>query len=147
MSDQEPSSYFEYIINDADSYQALLSGANLEIAQLEPGRLIGRHVRLGLPGGQFSYVETDLSMRGIGTFPKLWTLSVVLESATRSLQHGIEVRAGSMFIHGPAAKHDGVYGRNFKIVCFTVSDKVFAKCIRVANLVADLDGLVLDQRK
>ncbi len=130
MSDQEPANYFEFIINDADSYQALLTGANLEISQLEPGRLIGRHVRLSLPGGQFSYVETSLSMRGVGTFPNLWTLSVVLESATRSLQHGIEVRAGSMFIHGPAAKHDGVYGRNFKVVCFTVSDKFFAKYIR-----------------
>jgi hypothetical protein len=67
----------EYIINDADSYRAVLSGANLEISQLEPGRLIRRHVRLGLPDGQFSYIETSLSMRGIGTFPNMWTLSVI----------------------------------------------------------------------
>jgi hypothetical protein len=39
MSNQKPSDYFEYIINDADAYRALLSGANLEISQLEPGRL------------------------------------------------------------------------------------------------------------
>ena len=127
ISNQNPQDYFEYIINDADSYQALLSGANLKISQLEPGRLIGRHVRLGLQGGQFSYVETDLSMRCSGTFPNLWTLSVVLDSATRSLQHGIEVNAGSLFIHGPGAEHDGIYGRNFKVVCFAVDDEVFAK--------------------
>ena len=122
--------YFEYIINDADSYQAVLSGADVEISQLEPGRLMGRHVRLGLPGGQFSCVETSLSMRGIGTFPNMWTLSVILESEGRSLQHGIEVSAGSMFIHGPGAEHDGVYGRNFEIVCFTLRDEVFARHIQ-----------------
>lgn len=130
MLNQKPSNYFEFIINDADSYRAVLAGANLEISQLEPGRLVGRHVRLGLPGGQFSYVETGLSLRCTGTFPNLWTLSVILESKGRSLQHGIEVRAGSLFIHGPGAEHDGVYGQNFKIVCFVVSDEVFAKHIR-----------------
>ena len=31
MSDLKTANYFEYIINDADSYRALLSGANLEI--------------------------------------------------------------------------------------------------------------------
>jgi len=127
---QIPSNYFEYIISDADSYRAVLSGANVEISQLEPGRLIGRHVRVGLPGGQLSCVETSLSLRAIGTFPNFWTLSVILDSTTRSLQHGIEVRAGSLFIHGPGAAHDGVYGRNFKIVCFTVRDEVFTKHIR-----------------
>jgi len=123
-------SYFEYIINDADSYRSLFEGANLEISQLEPGRLIGRHVRLDLQGGQFSYVETGLSIRGRGTFPNLWTLSVVLDCTTRSLQHGTEVRAGSLFIHGPGAEHDGVYGQNFKIVCFAVRDEIFSKHLR-----------------
>ncbi len=126
--------YFEYIINDADSYRAVLTGVDLQISQLEPGRLIGRHVRLGLQGGQFSYVETGLSLRGTGSFPNLWTLSVVLDSATRSLQHGIEVGAGSMFIHWPRAEQDGVYGRNFKIVCFSLRDEVFVKHIRRLSL-------------
>jgi AraC-like DNA-binding protein len=130
MSNQEPSNYFEYMIRDADSYQAVLSGANVEISQLEPGRLSGRHVRLDLPGGQFSCVETNLPMRGTGTFPNLWTLSVILECKGRSLQHGLEVRAGSLLIHGPGAEHDGVYGRDFKIVCFSVRDEILAKHLR-----------------
>lgn len=130
MPNQEPSSYFEYIFNDVDSYRALLTGANLEISQLEPGQLIGRHVRLGLQSGQFSYIETSLAMRGMGTFPNLWTLSVILKSEGRSLQHGIEVRAGSLLIHRPGAEHDGVYGRNFKIVCFAIDDEEFAKHVR-----------------
>jgi len=130
MPEPEPSNYFEYIIRDADSYRAVLSEANLEISQLEPGRLTGRHVRLVLPDGEFSYVSTSLSMRGIGTFPNLWTLSVILDSTTRSLQHGIEVRAGSLLIHRPKVEHDGVYGRNSTIVCFAVRDEVFVKHIR-----------------
>lgn len=130
MPNQESSNYFEYIINDLDSYRAVLSGANLEISQLQSGRLVGRHVRLGLPGGQFSYVELGLSMRAVGIFPNLWTLSAVLESKGRSLQHGTEVRAGSLFIHGPGAEHDAVYGQDSKIVCFAVPDEVFAKRVR-----------------
>jgi AraC family transcriptional regulator, ethanolamine operon transcriptional activator len=127
MPKAEPSSYFEYIIRDADSYGEVLSETNLEIFQLEPGRLSGRHVRLGVPGGQFSYCESGAQLRGKGTFPNLWTLSVILGSATRSRQHGIEVRAGSLVIHRPGVEHDGVYGRNFKVACFTVSDQVLAK--------------------
>lgn len=130
MIDQKPSSYFEYIIRDTDSYRSVLAAANVEISQLEPGRLNGRHVRLDLPGGQFSFVETNLSMRSIGTFPNMWTLSVVLESEGRSLQHGIEVRAGSLLIHGPGAENDGVYGRRFKIICFSLREDVFAKFSR-----------------
>ena len=122
--------YFESIINDAESFRALLAGANLEFSQLEPGQLIGRQVRLALPGGQFSYAETELSMRVTGIFPILWTLSVVLESDTRSSQHGEEVHAGSLFIHAPGATHDAVYGRNFKVVCFAVRDEIFAKYVR-----------------
>ncbi len=83
MSNQNLPNYFEYIIRDVDSYREVLSGATVEISQLEPGRLVGRHVRLGLPDGQFSCVETSLSMRGIGTFPDMWTLSVILESKGR----------------------------------------------------------------
>lgn len=125
---QDPrTDYFEYVIRDADSYATVLSGANVEISQLEAGRLRGRHVRLTLPDGQFSYVETGLSLRGTGSFPNLWTFSVILDSRTRSLQHGVEVRAGSLLIHRPGAEHDGVYGRNFKVACFNLRDDVFAK--------------------
>jgi AraC-like DNA-binding protein len=127
MPKSESPTYFEYIIRDADSYAAVLADANLQILQLEPGSLSGRHVRLDLPGsGQFSYIETNLQLRGNGTFPDLWTLSVLLQSTSRSLQHGIEVGAGSLVIHRPNAEHDGVYGRNCKIVCFSVQDQVLA---------------------
>jgi hypothetical protein len=56
----ESPNYLEYIIRDAVSYGAILAPANLQILQLEPGSLSGRHVRLDLPGGQFSYIETSL---------------------------------------------------------------------------------------
>ena len=89
--------------------------------------LSGRHVRLGLPGGQFSYVETSKQLRGSGAFPNLWTLSVILGSKTPSRQHGIEVLPGSLMIHRPGGEHDGVYGRNFKVACISVQDEVLAK--------------------
>jgi hypothetical protein len=73
MANPKPSNYFEYVIRDADSYRAVFSGANWQISQLEPGRLSGRHVRLALPDGEFSYVETSLPLRGCGTFSNLWT--------------------------------------------------------------------------
>jgi AraC family ethanolamine operon transcriptional activator len=127
MLKPEPLSYFEYIIRDAESYRAVLSEANHTIYQIEPGCLRGRHVRFGLPGGQFSYVETNIALRGGGSFPNRWTLSVLLESTTQSLQHGVEVRAGSLVIHRPYAAHDGVYGRNCKFTCVTVNDDVMIK--------------------
>jgi AraC family ethanolamine operon transcriptional activator len=127
MTKPTPANYWEYIIRDVDSYRAVLSGADVEITQLEPGRLSGRHVRLGLPGGQFSCIETSAQLRGNGTFPNLWTLTVILGSKTRSLQHGVEVRAGSFVIHRPGVEHDGVYGRNSKVACITVHDEVLAK--------------------
>jgi AraC-like DNA-binding protein len=124
----KPSNYFENAIRDADSYAAMLSENALEISQIEPGCLSGRHVRFGgVPSGQFSYVETSLALRGKGTFSNRWTLSVILESATPSRQHGIEVRPGSLVIHRPNAEHDAVYGRNFKVACFSVGDDVLAK--------------------
>ena len=130
MLKPEPLNYFEHIIRDADSYGAVLSDADIEISQIEPGCLSGRHLRLGLPGGQFSYVETSLALRGNGTFSNRWTLSVVLESTTRSRQHGIEVRPGSLVIHRPNVEHDAVYGRDFKVTCFSVDDQVLTKHLR-----------------
>jgi AraC-like DNA-binding protein len=127
MLKPEPFNYVEHIIRDADSYGTVLSEADLEITQIEPGCLSGRHARFGLPGGQFSYVETSLALRGNGIFSNRWTLSVVLECRTRSLQHGIEVRPGSLVIHRPNAEHDAVYGRNFKVACFSIRDEVLAK--------------------
>ena len=127
MLKPEPFNYVEHIIRDADSYGAVLSEADLEITQIEPGCLSGRHVRFGLPSGQFSYVETSLALRGNGTFSNRWTLSVVLESKRRLWQHGIEVRPGSLVIHRPNVEHDAVYGRNFKVACFSIRDEVLAK--------------------
>ena len=130
MLKPKPLNYFEYIIRDSDSYGAMLSEDDLEISQIEPGCLSGRHVRFGLPGGQFSYVETNLAMRGNGTFSNRWALSAILESTTPSRQHGIEVRPGSLVIHRPNAEHDAVYGRKFKIACLRVRDEVLAKHLR-----------------
>jgi AraC-like DNA-binding protein len=130
MLKPEPFDYVEHIIRDADSYGAVLSEGDLEIIQIEPGCLSGRHVRFGLPSGQFSYVETSLALRGNGIFSNRWTLSVVLESTTRSRQHGIEVRPGSLVMHRPNVEHDAVYGRNFKVACFSIRDGVFAKHLR-----------------
>ena len=130
MLKPEPFNYVEHIIRDADSYGAVLSEANLEITQIEPGCLSGRHVRFGLPSGQFSYVETSLALRGNGVFSNRWTLSVVLESTTRSRQHGIEVRPGSLVIHRPNVEHDAVYGRSFKVACLSVQDEVLTKQLR-----------------
>jgi AraC family transcriptional regulator, ethanolamine operon transcriptional activator len=126
MTKPTPANYWDYTIRDAESYREVLSGADLEITQLEPGCLGGRHVRLGVPGGQFSYIETSAQMRGNGTFPNVWTLSVILGSTTPSRQYGLEVRAGSLVIHRPGGEHDGIYGRNFKIACISVQDEVFA---------------------
>ena len=119
--------YWDYKINGVDAYREALSGADLEICQLEPGCLGGRHVRLDVPGGQFSYIETDAPMRGNGTFPNHWTLSVILGSATRSWQYGQEVSAGSLMIHRPGGEHDALYGRNFKVACISVQDEVFTR--------------------
>jgi len=123
----KPANYWEYTISDVEAYLEALSGADLEISQLEPGCLGGRHVRLNVPGGQFSYIETTAQMRGNGTFPNVWTLSVILGSETRSQQYGVEVRAGSLVIHRPGGEHDAIYGRNFKVACISVQDEVFAK--------------------
>ena len=130
MVRSQPSNYFEHVIRDADSYGALLSESDLEISQIEPGCLSGRHVRFGLPSGQFSYVETSLALRGNGSFSDRWTLSVVLESTTPSRQHGIEVHPGSLVIHRPDVEHDAVYGRNFKVACVSVQDEVLARHLR-----------------
>jgi len=130
MLEPVPSNYFEHVIRDADSYAAMLSENALEISQIEPGSLSGRHVRFGLPSGQFSYVETSLALRGNGTFSNLWSLSTILESTTASRQHGIEVRPGSLVIHRPNTEHDAVYGRNFKVACLRVSDEALAKHLR-----------------
>jgi AraC family ethanolamine operon transcriptional activator len=127
MTKPEPANYWEYTIRDVEAYRDALSGADLEISQLEPGCLDGRHVRFGVPGGQFSYIETSAQMRGNGTFPNVWTLSVILGSETRSQQYGIEVRAGSLVIHRPGGEHDAIYGRNFKVACISVQDEVFAE--------------------
>lgn len=121
------SNYLEHIVRDADSYGAFLSEAALEISQIEPGCLSGRHVRFGLPAGQFSYVETSLALRGNGTFSNRWTLSIILESTVPSWQHGIVVRPGSLVIHRPNVEHDAVYGRNFKVACFSLRDDVLAR--------------------
>lgn len=123
----KPANYWEYTIRDVEGYREVLSGADLQISQLEPGCLGGRHVRLGMPGGQFSYIETSAQMRGNGSFPNVWTLSVILGSETRSRQYGVEVRAGSLVIHRPGGEHDAIYGRNSKVACISIQDEVFAE--------------------
>jgi AraC-like DNA-binding protein len=63
----------------------------------------------------------------------------VTGAASRSLQHGIEVRSGTLFLHGPGAEHDGIYGRDFSVVCLAVHDDLMTET--VANEYPELSGL------
>jgi AraC family ethanolamine operon transcriptional activator len=127
----EAADFLDYAITDAESYATVLRGADVEISQLEPGPLRGHHLRVGLPGGDISWVETNLPLRGCGRFPAgVWTLSVVARTGSRSQQHGVEVRAGSLFYHRPGAEHDGLYGRDFSVVCLCMRDEVLMATVR-----------------
>lgn len=122
--------FMDYEITDAETYSTMLRGADVEIAQLEPGPLRGHHLRAGLPGGEISWIVTNLPLRGRGHFPTtVWTLSVVTGAASRSLQHGVEVSVGTQFLHGPGAEQDGIYGRDFSVVCLCVRDDVFLESL------------------
>ena len=136
--------FLDYKITDAESYATALRGADVEISQLEPGPLRGHHLRVGLPGGQISWAMTNLPLRGRGHFPSgMWTLSVVTRSGSRSLQHGVEVRPGSLFYHRPGAEHDGIYGRDFSVVCLGIPEELFAKTVR--NEFPELEDLLSQQ--
>ena len=92
--------FLDYEITDAEAYSTMLRGADVEIVQLEPGPLRGHHLRAGLPGGEISWIVTNLPMRGRGRFPAgVWTLSVVTGASSRALQHGVEVSTGTQFLH------------------------------------------------
>ena len=126
-----PAEFMDYAINDAEAYSTMLRGADVEIAQLEPGPLRGHHLRVGLPGGEISWILTSLPLRGRGRFPStVWTLSVVTGAASRSLQHGVEVSAGTQFLHAPGAEQDGIYGRDFSVVCLCVRDDIFLEALK-----------------
>lgn len=132
------STWWKASLTDVESYSTVLRGADMEIAQLEPGPLRGHHMRVGLPGGEISWVQTNLPLRGGGRFPSgLWTLSVITRTASRSLQHGVEVRTGSLIYHRPGEKHDGIYGRDFSVVCL---------CMREYVRAALKNGLALEQK-
>lgn len=123
--------FLDYEITDADSYAAVLRGADVELSQLAPGPLRGHHLRVGLPGGQMSWAETNLPLRGSGRFPpEMWTLTVVTGARTRSLQHGTPVRTGTLFAHWPGAAHDGIYGRDFSLVCVTLRGDLFEDIVK-----------------
>ena len=123
--------FLDYEITDAESYLAVLRGSDVEISQLAPGPLKGHHLRVGLPGGQISWVETNLPLRGGGRFPSgAWTLSVVTAARTRSFQHGTPVRAGTVFAHAPGAEHDAIYGRAFSVVCVSLRKELFQEIVR-----------------
>ena len=123
--------FLDYEITDAEAYSTMLRGANVEIDQLEPGPLRGHHLRVGLPGGEISWIVTNLPMRGRGRFPAgIWTLSVVTGAAGRALQHGVEVSAGTQFLHGPGAEQDGTYGRDFSVVCLCLRDEIFRASLK-----------------
>jgi len=123
--------FLDYEIADVESYATVLRGADMEISQLEPGPLRGHHMRVGLPGGEISWIETNLPLRGGGRFPSgVWTLSVVTRTSGRSLQHDVEVRGGSLIYHRPGEKHDGIYGRDFSVVCLCMREELFGKTLR-----------------
>ncbi len=123
--------FLDYEITDAEAYSTMLRGANVEIIQLEPGPLRGHHLRAGLPGGEISWIVTNLPLRGRGRFPAgIWTLSVVTGAASRALQHGVEVSVGTQFLHGPGAEQDGTYGRDFSVVCLCLRDEIFLASLK-----------------
>jgi len=129
--DKDPFEFLDYEITDAESYAAVVRGADVELSQLQPGPLRGHHLRLSLPAGEISWVATNLPLRGHGRFPSgIWSLSVVTRSASPALQHGVEVRPGCPFYHRPGAEHDGIYGRDFSIVCLGLREEVFAETVR-----------------
>ena len=136
--------FLDYEITDAEAYSTMLRGANVEIIQLEPGPLRGHHLRVGLPGGEISWVVTNLPMRGRGRFPTgIWTLSVVTGAADRALQHGVEVSTGTQFLHGPGAEQDGTYGRDFSVVCLCLRDEIFQESLK--NEFPELEVLIDQQ--
>lgn len=127
----EAAAFMDYEITDAETYSTMLRGAEVEVSQLEPGPLRGYHLRVGLPGGEISWIATNLPLRSRGHFPSgMWALTVVTGTASRSLQHGMEVRTGTQFLHRPGADQDGVYGRDFSLVCLCVRDEVFIETLR-----------------
>ncbi len=106
--------FLDYEITDVEAYSTMLRGANVELIQLEPGPLRGHHLRTGLPGGEISWIVTNLPLRGRGHFPAgIWTLSVVTGAASRALQHGVEVSVGTQFCMGrersKMAPTDGIF--------------------------------------
>ena len=128
MQQAFPPEFFDYQITEVESYASALSAARVEISQLLPGTLRGHHTRIRVAAGEISWIETNLPLRGRGWFPSdAWTLSLVTSTAGRSLQHGAEVRAGSLFVHEPGAMHDGIYGRNFSVVCIGVPSRRFER--------------------
>ena len=137
----EAAEFLDYEITDAESYAVVLRGADMEISQLEPGPLRGHHMRVTLPCGEISWIVTNLPLRGRGRFPSsVWTLSVVTRTASRSQQHGVAVSTGSLIYHQPGAEHDGIYGRDFSVVCLCVRDELFVKTLR--NEFPELLGLL-----
>ncbi len=109
----------------------VLKGVNMEVSQLEPGPLAGHHLRVSVPGGEMSWAVTNLPLRASGCFPAgAWTLSVIAGTASRGQQHGVEVRSGSLFYHRPGAPHDGLYGREFSVICMCVAEQVFTDTVR-----------------
>ena len=133
--------FLDYEITDAEAYSTMLRGANVEIVQLEPGPLRGHHLRAELPGGEISWIVTNLPLRGFGRFPEgIWTLSVVTGAGGRALQHEIEVSVGTQFVHGPGAEQDGTYGRDFSVVCLCLRDETFRESLR--NEFPELEGPV-----
>ena len=118
--------FFDCEIDGVEAYASVLSEASFEVSQLEPGILRGHHTRLRLAEFEISWVKMNLSIRGRGNLPgDTWTISLVLHTDGRSLQHGVEVEAGSMVVHGPGAVHDGIYGRGSSVVCFGVPATIF----------------------
>ena len=133
--------YFDYEIDGVEAYASVLSEAAFEVSQLEPGTLRGHHTRLCLAEFEISWVKMNLAIRGLGNLPSdTWTVSLVLNTDGRSFQHGVEVEAGSMVVHGPGAIHDGLYGRGFSVVCFGVPAAIFEP--RVNQEFPDLRGML-----
>ena len=126
--------FFDYEITDIDAYASMLSGASVEIAQLLPGQMRGHHTRIRIPAGELSWITTNLPLRGRAILPRnRWTLSVITRSTGRSLLNGSQARVGSLAIHEPGALHEGVYGRDFSVVCLAIAPDRFKQVFQAGR--------------
>jgi len=134
MRHTAPPEFFDFEITGIDAYAEVLSGAQIQLAQLLPGQLRGHHTRIRTPTAELSWIRTNLPLRGRARLSAdRWTLSVVTRAAGRSLLERSEVRAGSLMLQPPGAIHEGIYGGDFSVVCIGIQSNRVPAYLGSAN--------------